>query len=193
MLKQNINYVDWDDKPQTETLYFNLTKTELADNLHLKEDLDMLHERITGETRELTIQEVQKILDLVKTFMRLSYGIRSEDGRRFIKTPDIWVEFTQTAAYDAFLTSLFQDPNKAVEFLAGVLPADLRAQVEGEMQKQTTNTVELPTSTPVLADGYTKAEHATTKEPTDEELLKMKPQDMTHAQLQRAFALKNSQ
>ena len=31
------------------------------------------------------------------------------------------------------------------------------------------------------------------KEPSDEELLKMKPQDMTHAQLQRAFALKSAQ
>lgn len=188
MLKQTISYTDWDDRPQTETLYFNLTKTELADNLHLKEDLELLHDRISGETRELTIREIQQILDMVKTFMRMSYGVRSEDGKRFIKNVDVWTEFTQTAAYDAFLTSLFDTPDKAVKFLFGVLPADLRAQVENEMPKQEEKPVELAVAPPVL-ENETKEQ----KEPTDEELLQMKPQDMTHAQLQRAFALKSQQ
>lgn len=126
MLKQTVSYYDFDDNESQETLYFNLTKTELADNLHLQTELEELQETFSGVERQLNTEEITRVIDLVKTLMKLSYGIRSADGKRFIKTDEQWVEFTQTAAYDAFLYSLFQDPQKAVEFMTGILPKDLR-------------------------------------------------------------------
>lgn len=128
MLKQTVKYTDFDDNECSEVLYFNLTKTELTENMNLKDELEKIQEDFTGdEARPLEEHEIRRILDLVKTFMRLSYGIRSDDGKRFVKTPDIWEEFTQTAAYDAFLFGLFETPSKAVEFMTGILPKDLRA------------------------------------------------------------------
>ena len=136
MLKQSVSYVDFDDNECVETLYFNLTKTELTDNLDMKDELEKIQKDFTGEPkRNLEEHEVRRILELVKTFMRLSYGIRSEDGKRFIKTPEIWTEFTQTAAYDAFLFGLFENPANALSFMTGILPKDLRARALEEANK----------------------------------------------------------
>lgn len=136
MLKQSVSYTDFDDNECVETLYFNLTKTELTDNLDLKEELEKIQQDFTGEPkRNLETHEIQRILDLVKTFMRLSYGIRSEDGKRFIKTPDLWTEFTQTAAYDSFLFGLFENPANALAFMTGILPKDLRSRALEEANK----------------------------------------------------------
>jgi len=129
MLKQTFQYTDYDDTVVQETMFFNLTKTELTENLHLKEELEEMSSIIEGENHELTSAEIKKIVELVKTFIRLSYGVRSEDGKRFAKSPEIWTEFTQTAAYDGFLFSLFEDPKRAVAFMSGILPADIRGQV----------------------------------------------------------------
>ncbi|QXO14078.1 hypothetical protein SEA_ALAINAMARIE_54 [Gordonia phage AlainaMarie] len=127
MLKQSVSYTDFDDNDTTETLYFNLTKTELADNLDLEDELKEIQKDFTGQgNRTLEKHEIRRVLELVKTFMRLSYGVRSSDGKRFIKTDQIWEEFTQTAAYDAFLFSLFQEPEKAFAFMIGILPKDAR-------------------------------------------------------------------
>lgn len=135
MLKQTVSYFDFDDNPSQETLYFNLTKTELADNIHLRDELEEMQQVFTADKKELSTGEISQLIDLVKTIMRLSYGIRSADGKRFIKSEEQWTEFTQTAAYDAFLYSLFEDPNKAVLFMTGILPKDVRSAVDAEIAK----------------------------------------------------------
>ena len=135
MLKQTVSYFDFDDNPSQETLYFNLTKTELADNIHLRDELEEMQQVFTADKKELSTGEISQLIDLVKTIMRLSYGIRSADGKRFIKSEEQWTEFTQTAAYDAFLYSLFEDPNKAVLFMTGILPKDVRSAVDEEIAK----------------------------------------------------------
>lgn len=189
MLKKTVEYTDFNDNRATETLYFNITKTELADNLHLQSELERIQEELGGDPRDLTPDEVQKVLNLVKTLMKLSYGVRSDDGKRFIKSEEVWTEFTQTAVYDAFLFSLFENPDNAVSFMLGIIPSDLRGQVMSATtetglvtaQQRPVETVELPTEPPVVEK----------KEPTDEELLEMDPNQMTQEQLLRAFRLKS--
>lgn len=135
MLKQTVSYFDFDDNPSQETLYFNLTKSELADNIHLRDELEEMQKVFSTEKKELSTGEITQLIDLVKTIMRLSYGIRSADGKRFIKSDEQWTEFTQTAAYDEFLYSLFEDPNKAVLFMTGILPKGVRETVDAEIAK----------------------------------------------------------
>lgn len=136
MLKQSVAYTDFDDNESVETLYFNLTKTELADNLDLKDEFEKLQSEFIGDDkRELETQEIRKILELVKTLMRLSYGVRSADGKRFVKTQEQWTEFTQTAVYDQFLFSLFEQPTNAMNFITGILPKELRSAALEAAQK----------------------------------------------------------
>lgn len=149
MLKQVVEYKDFDGNPTVETLYFNITKTELAENLQLEKALTELQEKVVnGPSRTMTTEDIQMVLDLVKTFMKLAYGIRSADGKRFIKTEDIWTEFTQTAAYDAFLFSLFEKPELAMSFMTNILPADIREQAVKETEKL--RAAAIPTAEQVL-------------------------------------------
>ena len=190
MLKEQITYENFDGESITEVLRFNLTRTELADNLHLKDRFEQLEKTLQGERRELTTAEITEILDLVKTIMRLSYGVLSDDGRRFIKGERQWEEFTQTAAYDAFLFSLFENPEKGTEFLIGVLPKELRdeavkvaeqtikgspergAQVQAEPIERPVEDVKLP-------------ENDTLPLPKEK-----RPQDMTRDELLEAYKKK---
>lgn len=146
MYKQKITYEDFDGEMVTETLYFNITRSRLMANLTLQDELEDLQSDLSGIERELTNTEKQRILDMVKKFMELSYGIRSADGKKHDQRPEVWEEFQQTAAYDAYLMSLFAE-NKAMDFLIAVMPKSLMEQVEKEnpeMKLRSVDDVELP-------------------------------------------------
>jgi hypothetical protein len=122
MLKKTIAYVDFDGKPQTEDAYFNLSKTELikteltGEGGSFKEQLETI---IASEDPKVIITAFELVLEK-------AYGVRSEDGKRFVKSPELFAEFTQTAAYDALFTELATDAEAAATFINGVVPADLR-------------------------------------------------------------------
>jgi hypothetical protein len=141
MLKETVNYTDYNDVTRTEVLYFNINQSELMDNLNLREDLEKIQASLEGPERQLTTEEVQQILDLVKRMMKLAYGRRSDDGLNFRKTEQIWDDFASSAVYDAFIMSLFKNPEKAFEFLVACMPKELMEQARQEMGE---NVVELP-------------------------------------------------
>lgn len=191
MLKQNITYTDFDDNEVEETLYFNLTKTELMDQFDLMEELEALQKIFDGPQRKLTMDEVRRMLELIKTLMRMSYGVRSEDGKRFVKTDEIWTEFTQTPAYDEFLYSLFDNPNKGYDFLVGIMPKDIREQAAKEFEKRTgQKTAELysdPNRPPFEANSAVAPPAPETpawvlegREPTQAEVAQMSPAEFDH-------------
>lgn len=137
MLKIDHEYTDFDNKQQVETLYFNLTKSELIldDKIQALEDQFRIVQALSaGPERKLTPDEIRLIFRLVIFTMSLSYGVRSEDGKRFNKK-GVWEEFTTTAVYDSFVFSLFEDTTKAVSFIHGILPPEILAQAE-EYAKQ---------------------------------------------------------
>lgn len=129
MLKQTIQFEDFDGVNRTKNLYFNLNRDEIVMNFEIQKEFEDVQDMIGGRTRDLQMHEIRMILELVKKLMRLSYGLQknTEDGDlRFSKKPEIWEEFTETAAYDAFLFGLFEDTNKAVHFLVNIWPKEIR-------------------------------------------------------------------
>lgn len=184
VLKQTVQYTDFDGNQAMETLYFNLTRTEVAENLHLRDKFQDLENRLDLESgsRTLNPNEIAEVLDLVKILMKLAYGIRSDDGKRFIKNDQIWEEFTQTAVYDAFLFSLFEDADKANEFMMGVFPRELAdelaRQTETGTDAQTTPDI---SSVPENADGR-PAWMVEGRDPTQQEFAQM-----SKAEMQKAF------
>lgn len=130
MFKKPITYTDYDGNTVTETFYFNLSKTEL---------LQLEAETPGGLGASLQrIAETQDFNKIVQEFQRIvlaAYGVRSEDGKRFIKTPAIVEEFKQTAAWDALFFELATKADAATAFVTGVFPNDLQellAQVNVE-------------------------------------------------------------
>lgn len=173
MLKKTVQYETWDGEPAEKTLYFNLTRPELMDNLDLEDELQDL-QRMFGdgaENRTLSKDEIQKILNLFKRIAKLAYGER--DGDRFRKNDELWEAFTESAVYDNFLYNMFSNPDEAIEFMSGVLPKNLRAEVEKQIEAgeipQLVETKELP-------------------EKSDEP---KKPQDMSREELLAAMRERN--
>lgn len=146
MLKKEIQHENWDGEKTVTTAHFHITKSDLVDNITVLEDLEALESMLEGKERELKPNEIKQIVDLVKFFMKLAYGVR--EGDRFVKNDELWTEFSQTAAYDELFWGMFQEPESAVEFLFALLPNDLRAQAETAVkERQAQKTAKAPAKT----------------------------------------------
>lgn len=118
MLKRDITFENFDGEQETETHYFNLTKTELVGiEASFPGGFEKAMKRIIEAQDNATlIQEFQKII-------LMSYGVR--DGTRFVKNDEVRTAFSQTLAYDALFMELIQDEKKGADFINAVMPKDL--------------------------------------------------------------------
>lgn len=127
MLKETVTYTDYDGKERTEDLYFNLEKHELIDlAFDLPDDIIVADEE-TGEIKENHMVEKlgdKGIYKFIKDVIKKAYGVKSDDGRRFIKSDELTLEFTQTPMYDSILTKLTSDNDAATKFITTVIPAN---------------------------------------------------------------------
>ena len=125
MLKKTITYTDYDGRERTEDFYFNLTKAELIEmDFSAKGGMQKLLEQIT-ETNDR-----KRLIELVKDLILRSYGVKSEDGRRFVKTKELSEEFSQTEAFSELFMEVGTDDGAAVAFVKGILPQSLAAEVD---------------------------------------------------------------
>lgn len=127
MLKETVTYTDYDGKERTEDLYFNLEKHELIDlAFDLPDDIIVADEE-TGEIKENHMVEKlgdRGIYKFIKDIIKKAYGVKSADGRRFIKSDELTLEFTQTPMYDSILTKLTSDNDAATKFITTVIPSN---------------------------------------------------------------------
>lgn len=127
MLKETVTYTDYDGKERTEDLYFNLEKHELIDlAFDLPDDIIVADEE-TGEIKENHMVEKlgdKGIYKFIKDVIKKAYGVKSADGRRFIKSDELTLEFTQTPMYDSILTKLTSDNDAATKFITTVIPTN---------------------------------------------------------------------
>lgn len=116
MIKKTITYTDYDGNQRTEDLMFNLSKAELIE-MELSESggMEKMLKRIIAE------QDTKKIMEIVKSIILRSYGKKSDDGRRFIKSEELSKEFSQTEAYSELLIELMSDENAASAFMNGLV------------------------------------------------------------------------
>lgn len=120
MLKRDITYTDFEDKEHTETFYFNISKPELI-------ELEVEVEGGLGDFLAKIIKEMngKELIKYFKQIVLMAYGVKSDDGKRFIKSDQLREEFSQTAAYNALFMELATDDGAAADFLRGVLPRDM--------------------------------------------------------------------
>lgn len=131
MLKKLINYVDYDGKERSENFYFNLTKAELMDmELGTVGGMQQLIQLIIDK------QDVPEIIKAFKKIIMMSYGEKSPDGRRFIKSDALSEAFSQTEAYSNLYMELISDASAAAAFINGIVPADVAARAKVEQEKE---------------------------------------------------------
>lgn len=120
MLKKTIKYVDYDGNPREESFYFNLTKVECAEmEVSAKGGIVKLIDRIIAEKDE------KRIVELFKDFILRSYGEKSDDGKHFVKTPELTMAFSQTEAYVELFMELASNAEAAQAFVTAVLPQNM--------------------------------------------------------------------
>lgn len=120
MLKKTITYLDYNDVERTEDFYFNLTKAEIT-------EMEM---STTGGLSEKiqNIVQAQDIPEIIKIFKELvlkAYGVKSPDGKRFIKNEELTEAFSQTEAYSQLFMELATDADAAAKFINGITPKDI--------------------------------------------------------------------
>lgn len=129
MITKTIKYVDYNGNEREEKFYFNLTKAEITEiNFDLSSDGVSLQDKLKKMIDE---KDSAGIFKFFKLLIVKSYGEKSDDGKRFIKTDDMGIGFTQTEAYNVLLEELLsaEDGSLAVEFVKGIVPADIQAKV----------------------------------------------------------------
>jgi hypothetical protein len=127
MLKKIIKYTDYNDLPRTQEFFFYLSKKDLQD---LNANYDG---GLQGQFNKIINNYDQKALLVTFEDIVLSaYGLKSEDGTKFIKNEKVREDFKYSAAYEALfdeLTSGDDAADKFADFLKKILPAELQAQI----------------------------------------------------------------
>ena len=129
MLKKTITYEDFNGVERKEDFYFNLSKAEIMEmQFGTVGGLDAMLKKI------IDAKDVKSIMDTFKMLILKAYGIKSDDGRRFIKSEEISKEFEQTEAYSILYMELASDDNAAAEFVNGIIPKDVATEVSNQMK-----------------------------------------------------------
>ena len=127
MFAKKITYTDFSGETRTEEFLFNMSKTDIVQwQYSVNGGIDELFKKVTNENDQVSL------IQLVKDLIHRAYGEKSIDGKRFEKRRngvDLADEFEQTAAYDILFMELVQNANAASDFINGIMPTDLVAQM----------------------------------------------------------------
>ena len=118
MVIKTIKYEDYNGNIREEKFHFNLNQAELMEMEASKNGgLSTYIQRIAEE------QDAPKIMELFKELLQKSYGVKSDDGKRFIKSKELTEAFVQTEAYSELFVLLASDADEA--FINGIIPKKL--------------------------------------------------------------------
>ena len=117
MLVKKITYTDYNNKERTEEFCFNLSKAELSE-MEASTKGGLIHKIESMVENE----DNEAIFKFFKDLIGKSYGVKSEDGRRFVKSEEITESFYQTEAYSVLLMEIMSSTENASAFVNGIIP-----------------------------------------------------------------------
>ena len=129
MLKRSITYKDFNGNEVSDIHYFNLTRTELIEmEFNESGTLSELLQRIVDTNNHASL------ISEFKRLILLAYGVKSDDGKRFIKTQELRDEFVQSAAYDELFMELATNDKSASDFVNGIMPMEMVKEIQKELK-----------------------------------------------------------
>lgn len=134
MYRDHRTYIDFNGVERTEDFYFNLSKAEIAD----------MELSTTGGIKDmvnkiLEAKDQAKLVSLFKDLIRMAYGVKSEDGRNFIKNDKVREDYFSTNAYSDLYMELATNDQFASQFFEAILPVN-----DPDPNTNTDNAKELP-------------------------------------------------
>lgn len=134
MYRDHRTYVDFNGVERTEDFYFNLSKAEIADmELSTTGGIKDMVDKI------LEAKDQAKLVSLFKDLIRTAYGVKSEDGRNFIKNDKVREDYFSTNAYSDLYMELATNDQFASQFFEAILPVTAT-----DSEPNTDNAKELP-------------------------------------------------
>ena len=131
MLKKRIKYEDYNGEIREEDFYFNLSKAELTEMMFSVEG------GLENKIRKIIdAKNTPELIKLVKDIIIKSYGEKSADGKRFIKSKELTEEFMQTEAYSELYIELATNDIAAADFIFGILPTSISDQLNKDGVKE---------------------------------------------------------
>ena len=133
MLKKTITYHDYNSVEYTQDFYFNLSKAEIMEmELGTTGGLAEMIQKIVAA------QDAPSIIKVFKDLILKSYGEKSADGKRFIKSDEISTAFSQTEAYSELFMELATNAEAAAAFVNGIVPAEMAKEAATPVLKSLT-------------------------------------------------------
>lgn len=127
MIKWTVEYTDYNDNPVKEDLYFHLNKAELMEmNLNANGAYSEFINRITNS------RDYKALGEEFKKLILSGYGVKSDDGRTFKKSPEMVQAFEQSEAYATLYMELVSDADALAKFIRGMVPKDLQGAIPTE-------------------------------------------------------------
>ena len=125
MIKKTVTYKDFDGNERTEDFYFHLTEQELTEwELYVDGGLSGVLTRIINS------KDNKKIIEIFKDLLIRSYGVKTPDGRGFIKNEEVLNDFKYTQAFSDIYMELATDDKAAADFVNGVIPESLMKEAK---------------------------------------------------------------
>lgn len=177
MLKKTITYEDFNGAKRSEDFYFGYTKLELMEMLEV-DDLQTTLERVQNTEHGPTLYF------LFKKLVVDAYGVKSDDGRSFVKTEELKQQFMGSPALEELIFGFLQGGEKAAaEFFEACLPA---AALEEAKKAINEGKAQAPEgASQLVGASVDNIETTTTTAPKD-------PKDMTHEELLAAYRERTS-
>lgn len=128
MFAKKITYTDFTGETRTEEFLFHMSKTDIVKwQYSVNGGIDELFRQVINSNNQAAL------INLVTDLIHRAYGEKSVDGKKFEKRRngvDLADAFEQTAAYDILFMELISNSESASQFINGIMPPELVAQVE---------------------------------------------------------------
>lgn len=125
MIKKTITFNDYNGVERKEDFYFNLSKFEV-----MKMEMGKKGGLAEYIQSIVAAQDAPSIIAIFEDLVLKAYGVKSADGREFIKNDQVRDSFKQTEAYSIICMELATDADAAAKFINGIVPADLSAEMK---------------------------------------------------------------
>lgn len=117
MYKVTLTYEDLNGDQRTEDFYFHLSRSAA---IRWENSIDGgLSARMQKIVDSNSKPELMKLFEEV---IMKTYGIKTDDGKRFAQSEEISTAFMQSPAYDTLFLKLFTEEGYASTFINAIIP-----------------------------------------------------------------------
>lgn len=178
MFKKTIEFEGFDGEKKVKDFYFHMSKAELLALAANGNELSARLQRIVA-TKDMTA-----ILSEFRELIKMACGVRSEDGERFLKTPEAQSELLDSPAFDVLLMELCTIPDASVQFVQQLIPQKMQDEMLAQAQANAPKAVDPFVETDRRTHSSDDNRPAWLKEnrtPTQAEVMAMTPEELHQA------------